>query len=143
MFLGYVGLDNNQFFDNKGRYFSGDLGILDTDGFLQITGRKKDLIIKGGFNISPKKIEDFIMDLGVLEQVVVLGFDDLYMGEKIVCFFITKKINYNDDLKAINKQIITRLGQDYKVDEFKKLESIPRTTSGKVDKPIIRDYYKN
>lgn len=143
MFLGYVGLDNNQFFDNKGRYFSGDLGILDTDGFLQITGRKKDLIIKGGFNISPKKIEDFIMDLGVLEQVVVLGFDDLYMGEKIVCFFITKKINYNDDLKAINKQIITRLGQDYKVDEFKKLDSIPRTTSGKVNKPIIRNYYKN
>ena len=139
MFLGYVGLDNNQFFDNKGRYFSGDLGILDTDGFLQITGRKKDLIIKGGFNISPKKIEDFIMDLGVLEQVVVLGFDDLYMGEKIVCFFITKKINYNDDLKAINKQIITRLGQDYKVDEFKKLDSIPRTTSGKVNKPIIRN----
>ena len=94
-------------------------------------------------NISPKKIEDFIMDLGVLEPVVVLGFDDLYMGEKIVCFFITKKINYNDDLKAINKQIITRLGQDYKIDEFKKLDSIPRTTSGKVDKPIIRDYYKN
>ena len=61
------------------------MGILDTDGFLQITGRKKDLIIKGGFNISPKKIEDFIMDLGVLELVVVLGFDDLYMGEKIVC----------------------------------------------------------
>ena len=57
MFLGYVGLDNNQFFDNNNRYFSGDLGRLHDDDFLEITGRKKDLIIKGGFNLSPKNYE--------------------------------------------------------------------------------------
>ena len=143
MFLGYVGLDNNQFFDNNNRYFSGDLGRLHNDDFLEITGRKKDLIIKGGFNLSPKKIEDFILNLKIFDEVVILGIEEQYMGEKIVCFFCTNKKYFKDELKTINKQIVTRLGRECNIDEFVKLDSMPKTTSGKIDKPKIRENFNS
>lgn len=140
MFLGYTNSSTNHLFKNK-YYLSGDLGEINEKGFLVINGRKKDLIIKGGMNISSKRIEDFIKEFDIFEENVVLGFEDLYMGEKIVCFFVKKSVSSDDDKKTLNNRITEKLGKEYHIDEFMELGEIPYNSNGKIDKPKIREIY--
>ncbi len=141
MFFGYVGLDNKKYFQDK-KYLSGDLGKID-DEFLYIIGRKKDLIIKGGTNLSPKKLEDFLNKLDIFEECVIIGTEDSVLGEKIVCVFVSNEKNMNNELtKETNRKIIDRLGLDYQIDEFFKIEEIPRNINGKIDRPKIREIYQ-
>jgi long-chain acyl-CoA synthetase len=140
MFQGYFNLNNEDYLDN-GFFRSGDLGELDDENFLHIIGRKKDIIIKGGINLSPKKIEDILNTMPEFNEVTVLGFPSKLFGEKIVCFCVTKKPLSNDVIKSINKKIITRLGMNYNVDEFIGLNEIPKNLNGKVDKPKIRQTF--
>lgn len=137
MFLGYHGIKENQFLKNRW-FSSGDIGYLSENKFCVITGRKKDLIIKGGINISPKKIEDFIKNYHSTE-VVILGFANKFMGEKTVCFFVP---NVEFDQKQINKKIVEELGKSYHIDQFIELKKIPKNLNGKVDKPKIRETYE-
>ena len=141
MFLGYVGLPNDKFFDNNGFYLSGDLGKFNND-FLQILGRKKDLIIKGGMNLSPKRIEDFVIDLKTFDELTILGIEDYYMGEKIVCFYTSEKSHLSEEIKSLNNKIIQKLGIYFKIDEFIKLNALPKTPSGKINKPGLKQKYK-
>lgn len=141
MFLGYDNLKNQDYFE-KGKYLSGDLGRLDEKGFLKITGRKKDLIIRGGINVSPKKIEDFISSLDIFEESVVLGYEDRYLGERTVCFYIPKSSYSEEVRKQLNLQIVESLGRDYHIDEFIRVDEIPKNINSKIDKPKIRATFK-
>lgn len=140
MFLGYVNQERNSFFRDE-KYLTGDIGEI-KEGFLFITDRKKDLIIRGGVNISPKKIEDFIGESGIFEEGTVLGYEDRYLGERTVCFFV-KKDKYSEEMKKkLNLQIIESIGKDYHIDEFVRVDNIPKNLNGKIDKPKIREIYK-
>jgi long-chain acyl-CoA synthetase len=141
MFLGYNEMSNNEFFKND--YFrSGDLGYLEKN-ILTITGRKKDLIIKGGMNLSPKKLEDFINNLKIFEESVILGIPDKFIGEKIVCFIIKNNHEKIQDYKKyVNSKITSDLGRDYHIDEFIELNEIPKTLNGKTDKIELRKKYE-
>ena len=142
MFLGYINIQKNQFFENE-KYLSGDLGAISQTGFLTITGRKKDLIIKGGINISPKKIQDFINECDIFNENTILGIEDQYLGEKTVCFFVPKEQPYNTNFnKILNSQIKNNLGKDYEIDQFVEIEQIPKNSNGKVDNFKIREMYK-
>ena len=136
MFLGYHNMKTDQLLKN-GWFSSGDIGIISNDGFYTITGRKKDLIIRGGINISPKKIEDYIKTRHSTE-VAVLGFPDKFIDEKIICFFLPSS---EFDQKLINKEILHELGRNYHIDEFVEIPEIPKNLNGKVDKPKIREVY--
>ena len=141
MFLGYKNIESEDYF-TKGKYLSGDIGKID-DEVLVITGRKKDLIIRGGINISPRKIEDFISVYDTFKENVILGMEDKYLGEKIVCFFIPN-LNFNDGKKKkLNRSIIQRLGQDYQIDEFFQIDEVPKNINGKIDKFRLKEIYKN
>ncbi|MBU1165624.1 acyl--CoA ligase [Candidatus Micrarchaeota archaeon] len=141
MFMGYLNVETATYFMGD-KYCSGDLGKFDKDGRLVITGRKKDLIIKGGMNISPKKVEDYLSEQAFFDDAVVIGIEDIYMGEKTVCFFVTgKKGNSQEHLKQVNADIIELLGRDYRVDEFFELTEIPKNINGKTDKIRIREMY--
>ncbi|ABX12041.1 class I adenylate-forming enzyme family protein [Nitrosopumilus maritimus] len=138
MFKKYFNSEKNNLENN---YFStGDLGKISKDNLLIITGRKKDLIIKGGINISPKKIEDFILNKKFLKECVILGFPDPILGEKIVCFILKNSID-TDSKKELNKKIVEHLGNDYHIDEFKELIEIPKNINGKIDKIQIRNFF--
>lgn len=142
MFLGYANVENKDYFKND-KYLTGDIGRIDKNGFLFITGRKKDLIIRGGINISPKKIEKFIESFDGFDECAVIGIDDVDMGEKIVCFFVPKKSMQNVELnKMLNINLIEKLGHDYRIDEFVEMDEIPKTINGKVDKLRIKEIYK-
>ncbi|MEW6044785.1 MAG: class I adenylate-forming enzyme family protein [Thermoproteota archaeon] len=140
MFQGYFNLNNNDYLDDK-FFLSGDLGEIDAENFLYIVGRKKDIIIKGGINLSPKKIEDMLNAMPEFNEVTVLGFPSKLLGEKTVCFCVTKKPLSMDNLKTINKKIVDSLGINYNIDEFINLDEIPKNLNGKVDKPKIRQMF--
>lgn len=138
MFLGYLNVGTEGCFEN-GKFRSGDLGTTDEQGSLVITGRKKDLIIRGGINISPKKIEDFISTFNIFEESTIVGVEEINLGEKTVCFFVPDSNSFSEDVKKeLNTAIIKKLGNDYKIDEFVRMEAIPKTTSGKVDKQRLK-----
>jgi fatty-acyl-CoA synthase len=72
--------------DASGWLHSGDLGIMDNDGYVQITGRLKDMIIRGGENIYPREIEDFLFTHPKISEVAVFGIPDEYYGEEIMAW---------------------------------------------------------
>ena len=140
MFTRYLGDSNQAVFD--GEYFqSGDLGCIDNKGRMYITGRKKDVIIKGGMNISPRRIEEFIRSLHRLNELVIVGIPDDTLGERIVCFYLGKK-GGGRVLREVNSELVRGLGRDYSVDEFVHVGEIPRTINGKVDKKSLIQRYR-
>jgi long-chain acyl-CoA synthetase len=138
---GYHSMNKNKYFKD-GKFLSGDLGKFDKSKFLFIVGRKMDIIIKGGVNISPKKIENVILDSKLFNELTLIGFPSKLLGEKIVCFYVPKKIITINDKKTINKKIIERLGMEYRIDEFVELEHITKNLNGKIDKPKIRETFR-
>jgi long-chain acyl-CoA synthetase len=137
MFLGYVGQNAGQPSNSK-KFLSGDIGLVDKNNLLHITGRKKDLIIRGGINISPKKIEDFISELDYFGDCVIIGMEDEILGEKVVCFYENKE-DFKDEA-FINRKIVEKLGRDYRIDKFIRLKEIPKNVNGKVNKLRLKKY---
>lgn len=133
-FLGYYNFETNDCFFNS-KFISGDIAELVNTEYLQITGRKKDIIIRGGINISPKKIEHIVNEFDIFEEFYILGVEDNTLGEKIVCCFVDETQKFNQDIKKeINKKIVDALGMNYQIDSYFKISSIPKNINGKVDK---------
>lgn len=137
MFLGYLGQDAC----SQEHYKSGDLGKLDEQGLLHVTGRKKDLIIRGGLNISPKKIEDVISALNVCDECVIVGLPHDVVGEKITCFYVAKQSEHAVPEKDIQKGVYAHLGKDYLIDSFIMLDALPKNSNGKIDKLLLQKKY--
>ena len=76
--------------DREGWLHSGDLGIMDGDGFFRVTGRIKDMIIRGGENIYPREIEEFLYPFEEIQDVQVAGVPDKKYGEQVGAFIILK-----------------------------------------------------
>jgi long-chain acyl-CoA synthetase len=133
-YLGYYKMDSIEYFAQN-HYKTGDIGLLDDEDYLKITGRKKDLIIKGGINLCPKSIEEVINKQKIFDDFVILGKDDQILGEKIICYYVCQNnLEIADKLKELNKYIYQQLGTIYTIDEFKKISQIPLNLNGKVDK---------
>lgn len=141
-FSGYLNEKTEDYFYEE-KYRSGDIGFLDNDRFLTINGRKKDIIIRGGVNINPNKVEKFIADNNVFEDQVILGLDDSVLGEKTVCFFVLEDKTFIKDIKKnLNKEIIKKLGRDYYIDEFVSIDILPKNINQKVDKLTLKEIYR-
>jgi malonyl-CoA/methylmalonyl-CoA synthetase len=123
----------------NGFFITGDLGIIDDRGYVQIVGRNKDLIISGGYNIYPKEIE-LVLDEqpGVLESAVI-GVPHPDFGEAVVAVIVPQPGNRPDP-----ETIIARAKQDlsnFKVPKRVHLmDALPRNTMGKVQKKALREH---
>ena len=126
--------------DDKGWLHTGDLGTMDARGYVRITGRVKDMIIRGGENMFPTEIENILMEHPNIAEVAVVGIPDETWGEVIGCFFRT------EDSKPISVRILHDFCRDHlspqktptiwcRVDEF------PMTGSRKIQKFVIRDQF--
>ena len=68
----------------------GDLGIQDADGFVRVTGRRKDLIIRGGVNIAPLEINEILIKLHSIAEAAAVGVPDKIYGEEVVCYVVPR-----------------------------------------------------
>ena len=129
-------------FKPDGFFITGDLAKCDTDGYIHIVGRDKDLIISGGFNIYPKEIELLLDDQpSVLESAVVAAPHPDF-GEGVVAVLVAQD-GQSIDLQAIRDSASTALAKFKQPKEYLVLDSLPRNTMGKVQKNLLRDQAKN
>ena len=120
----------------NGWLHTGDLGTLDTDGFVSITGRKKDLIISAGENIYPREIEDTLAQHPKVKEVAVIGVKDEVRGEVPKAFIIVRE-GMSVDEKELRSFCRSNLA-NYKVPKyFELVADLPRTPTGKVLKRML------
>ena len=125
-----------------GWYYTGDLAKQDENGFLTITGRLKEIIIRGGQNISPTEVEEAILKNEEILDCAVVGLPHEQLGEVPGAFVILKEGHELNEQKIINK--CKKLISDYKVPEKIILtDNIPRTGSGKTMRFKLIQSYKN
>ena len=123
-----------------GFFITGDLGLIDDRGYVQIVGRNKDLIISGGYNIYPKEIELALDDQpGVLESAVI-GAPHPDFGESVVGCLVAEP-GVEPDLDAIAAAIGESLARFKQPRHLVLLDALPRNTMGKVQKNVLRDRF--
>jgi fatty-acyl-CoA synthase len=124
--LGYYGkpLDPEEFFP------TGDLGWLDETGVLHLSGRKKDIIIRNGNNLSPRRIEDALLGLPGVKAAAVVGLPHPLQGE-VPCAMIVGRAEPADLAPLLHKNELP--------EAILSVEALPLTASGKPDKPQIRE----
>ncbi|MEP2639715.1 malonyl-CoA synthase [Roseobacter sp.] len=123
-----------------GFFITGDLGLIDDQGYVQIVGRNKDLIISGGYNIYPKEIETVLDDQpGVLESAVV-GLPHPDFGETVVGFVVAAP-GQSPDLDAMGSAVREHLARFKHPRRLIILPELPRNTMGKVQKNMLRQEY--
>ena len=130
---------NQEAFSDDGFFITGDLGYIDEDGYITISGREKDLIISGGFNIYPKEIEDLINDYEEVIESAVIGKNDTDLGEVPVAIIVVGNKLREKIITELNKRFIKNLAK-YKIPkEIKIINELPRNAMGKIQKNKIFD----
>ena len=135
----YTEVDKNRNLFAEGRYLrTGDLGRLDAEGYLFITGRAKDLIIRGGHNIDPAEIEEALMRHEAVAFVGAIGQPDSFAGE-LPCAYVElvagKSVTPADLLEFARQHVHERAAVPKHVEI---LQELPKTAVGKVFKPDLR-----
>jgi acyl-CoA synthetase (AMP-forming)/AMP-acid ligase II len=122
----------------KDWYYTGDIGKMDKDGFFFVVGRSKDMIKVGGERISAKEIEEVILGINQVQEVAVIGVEDVYLGEAIKSFIVPVKdvILNADDIK---KHCLKHLPLFKIPKEITFLTTLPKNKSGKVMKVLLKN----
>ena len=124
--------------DEDGWLYTGDLAVMDEDGYVKITGRSKDMIVRGGENIYPREIEEFLYTHPDISDVQVYGVPDERYGEQVAAAVVNKKGSTltEDDVKEYCRENIARFKVPRYVDF---VEEYPMTASGKIQKYKLRE----
>ena len=126
--------------DAEGRLHTGDLGYMDADGIVHITGRIKDLIIRGGENLSAGKIERAILSVEGVGQAVVVAVKDEKWGE-VPCAAVTLRRGAALTAEEISAALVGRLSKHECPARIAVLRELPLTSSGKPDKLYLKEYF--
>jgi fatty-acyl-CoA synthase len=124
--------------DTAGWMHTGDMGMMDEQGYVRITGRAKDMVIRGGENIYPREIEEFLYGHGDVADVQVVGVPDERYGEELVAFVVVREgaVASEDELREWCRDKIAR----YKVPRYVRfVDGFPMTVTGKVQKFKLRE----
>ena len=124
--------------DKEGWLHTGDIGILDKNGYIKITDRSKDMFIVGGFNAYPAEIENILCDHPAISQAAVIGISDERMGE-VAKVFVVLKPNHELQKESLIKWSKENMA-NYKVPrEIEFVEALPTNAAGKVMKYILKE----
>jgi fatty-acyl-CoA synthase len=124
--------------DESGWLHSGDMAVMDDQGYVQITGRIKDMICRGGEKIFPREVEEFLFTHAKVAEAYVIGIPDSYYGEQVMAWV---KLKSGQNMNAAELQSFCR-GQimDYKIPHYVKfVDDFPKTVTGKVQKFKMRE----
>ncbi len=128
-------------FSVDGWFKTGDLGWYSRDGYYTITGRARELIISGGYNIYPREVEDVLAMHPAIAEVAVIGVPDTEMGEQVVAMVVPKK-NETPDAADIIAFCRERLASYKKPRRVVFVNELPRNALGKVQKHLLADRVK-
>jgi cyclohexanecarboxylate-CoA ligase len=139
LFVGYLDPnDDGPAFTVDGWFRTGDLATISAEGAVAIVGRRKDLIVRGGENISAKEVEDLLLTHEAIADVAVIGVPDPVMGERACAVVVLRpgaQLQLADLTVHLDRQSIAR--QKYP-ELLWTVQSFPRTVSGKVQKFLLR-----
>jgi fatty-acyl-CoA synthase len=124
--------------DKNGWLHSGDLGVMNAQGFINITGRKKDMIIRGGENIYPREIEEVLHEHKSIAQAQVFGVPDARLGEDVAAWVMLKQ---NETLSPdeVREWLRERVAYFKVPKHVKVVTEFPMTVTGKCQKFVMRD----
>lgn len=128
--------------DRKGWLHTGDLGSMDARGYIKITGRAKDMIIRGGENLFPAEIENALLAHPDIAEVAVAGVPDNKWGELVACFMrsVSSERLGPSELKAFVRE---RLSPQKTPRYWVWVSEWPLTGSGKIQKFVLREQFIN
>jgi acyl-CoA synthetase (AMP-forming)/AMP-acid ligase II len=134
---GYI--DGTPLFDADGWIHSGDLYVSDDEGYFQIVGRKKDMIIRGGQNISVQEVENYLVEHPRVEQVAIVGMPDEVYGERACAFVVTRDGDPLglDEVKAFLAE--RQVGKYKWPERIETVSELPHGPGGKVKKESLRE----
>lgn len=116
---------------------SGDIGILDKDGYLFIVDRLKDMVITGGENVYPREVEEILYTTPEVQECAVIGLPDCEYGEKVTAYIVLNKGHELDP--AGIKQYLKQHLAGYKVPkEYIAIEELPKSAAGKILKKELK-----
>jgi acyl-CoA synthetase (AMP-forming)/AMP-acid ligase II len=126
-------------FDNEGWYHTGDIGVLDSDGYLTITDRKSDVIIRGGENISAIEVEETLMAMPEVAEAVAVAAPDARFGECVVGVLRLRPGHKLPSRHTVWAHFeASGLARQKWPEDLRAVEDYPRTASGKVQKFLVR-----
>ena len=124
--------------DSDGWLNTGDIGILDTNGYIKITDRSKDMFIVGGFNAYPAEIENILCDHPAISQAAVIGIEDERMGE-VAKAFVVLKPNQDLDTESLLQWSKDNMANYKAPREIEFVRELPTNASGKIMKYLLKD----
>ena len=140
MCLGYAADDHNaEAFEDDGFFHTGDLAMLTDDGAMVITGRSKDLIIRGGENISPREIEDALHEHPAIHEAAVVAMPHERMGETGCAFVVPEDgaaLTFEEMVAFLEG---TGMAKQKYPERLEIIDDFPRTAAGKIRKNVLRD----
>ena len=126
-------------FDADGWYHTGDIGVLDEDGYVTITDRKADVIIRGGENISAIEVEEALLAMPQVAEAVVVAAPDQRFGERVVAVLRLRPAEELPTREQVRAHFDTAgLARQKWPEELHRVDDFPRTASGKVQKYLVR-----
>lgn len=125
--------------DEEGWYYSSDLCRMDEAGYIKITGRKKDIIVRGGENISSREVEDILLQHPKIHDACVVAMPDERLGERSCAYVVLKAPHHSLSLEEVVAFFSRKRVAKYKYPEhIVVIEKLPRTASGKIQKFLLR-----
>ncbi|EPZ9736435.1 medium-chain fatty-acid--CoA ligase [Escherichia coli] len=125
--------------DEEGWYYSGDLCRMDEAGYIKITGRKKDIIVRGGENISSREVGDILLQHPKIHDACVVAMPDERLGERSCAYVVLKAPHHSLSLEEVVAFFSRKRVAKYKYPEhIVVIEKLPRTASGKIQKFLLR-----
>ncbi|WP_417778451.1 cyclohexanecarboxylate-CoA ligase [Stutzerimonas xanthomarina] len=143
LFIGYLKRPDLYNVDDDGWFPTGDLARMDAEGYIRITGRTKDVVIRGGENVPVVEIENLLYKHPAISAVALVGCPDDRLGERL-CAYVTlhdghQSLSLQDVVSFLTKQRLTR---NYLPEYLEVLPALPRTPSGKIQKFKLREQAK-
>jgi cyclohexanecarboxylate-CoA ligase len=139
MFKGYYKRPELQTFDSDGWFDSGDLAYMDEDGYIRISGRVKDILIRGGENVPVVEVENLLYKHPAVAAVALVGFPDARLGER-GCAFIVPRPGTTIDLAAVQTYLRDcKMAKQFWPERVEAIADLPRTASGKIQKFKLKE----